>query len=191
MATFTSTQLKTRLNTKLRDSADRTFTSSEKDEFYTTACEDEYVYKIAQDTSLTVVAGSFSYAMPTGFTEVTDFGFDANGDGSVYYLDRNDWEVIDGNIILYRMVTGLPTGATITVVGKQKLTDSDVIPDYLTSYLLELCLIEAFEELKTSLTTRFLKNDISMSEIIANIGTHERKAARLRASLPNRRAIAG
>lgn len=86
MATFTAAQLKTRLNTKLRDSADRTFSSSEKDEFYTTACEDEYVYKITKDTSLTVVAGSFSYALPTGFTEVTDFGFDANG-----YGGGSDW----------------------------------------------------------------------------------------------------
>lgn len=62
--TYTPTEIKTRLNTWLRDSSDRTFTSSEKDEFYIQACRDQYVFKTAIDQTLSVVAGQFNYYFP-------------------------------------------------------------------------------------------------------------------------------
>lgn len=192
MATVTPAAVLARFNTRMRDTTDRTFTSSEKTEFYASALDDQYTTVVARDTSLTTVANQAAYTIPTGFNDnITDFGYDVNGDGFPYYLDRDSFDVVNGTITLDREHRGLPTGKTIHLVGMQKLTTTDSLPDYLVPYVLELMSIEAFETLKSGLTTRFLKNDITMSEIIASISTHERKAASYRSNLANKRSVQG
>lgn len=145
MASYTSAQIITRFNTRMRDTTDRTFTSGEKTEFYLTALEDQYTYHLVRDTSLTTVAGAATYNVEAlGFSdEVQDFGYDANGDGFPYFIDRADWEVIGGVLTLERSYIGLPAGKTIHIIGKKKYTASDLLPDYLTEYVLELMSIEA------------------------------------------------
>lgn len=187
--TYTPTEIKTRLNTWLRDAEDRTFTSAEKDEIYISALRDPYVYKIAKDASLTTSSTSYTYAIPSGFSDsLVSVGYD-DGTGAPYWISHDLWSVIDGNIEIDHGIR-LPDSKAMTIVGKSKIGDADSVPEYLVEYILHLCMVEAFELLKTSLTTRFLKNDISMSEIIASTNTHQRKALELRSQLPNRQQIA-
>lgn len=192
MVTVTPAEILARFNTRMRDTADRTFTSSEKDEFYASALDDQYTSTVTRDTSLSTVANQASYNLPTGFTDnVTEFGYDVNGDGFPYFLDRTSFDVMGGVLTLDREHRGLPSGKTIHLIGMKKLTASDSVPDYLVPYIIELMSIEAFETLKSGLTTRFLKNDITMSEIIASLNTHRQRAAELRSTLQNKRSVQG
>lgn len=182
----------TRFNKRMRDTEDRTFTSSEKDEFYASALDDPYCTKLSRDDSLTVVANQSVYTMPTGFVgNLTDIGYDVNNYGYTHYLDRQAFEVVDDQLIFHYSYQNLPAGKTLYLIGQKKLATSDNVPEYLVPYIIELMSIEAFETLKSGLTTRFLKNDITMSEIIASISTHERKAASYRSNLANKRSVQG
>lgn len=192
MATLTPTQIVDRFNKRIRDTDDRTFTSSEKEEFYAAALDDPYCTKLSKDTTVTIVANQAAYTLPTGFVgNLTDVGYDVNDYGYTHYLDRQAYEVIDGELIFHYSYKQLPAGKTLHLIGQKKLATSDNVPEYLVPYIIELMSIEAFETLKSGLTTRFLKNDITMSEIIASIGTHERKAAAHRSNLANKRSVQG
>lgn len=192
MATVTPTAIMARFNTRMRDTQDRTFTSSEKDEFYAAALDDPYCTKLARDTSLTIVANQATYTVPAGFVgNLTDVGYDVNSYGYTHYLDRQSFEVVDGTLIFHYSYQSLPAGKTLHLIGQKKLDVADNVPEYLVPYILELMSIEAFETLKSGLTTRFLKNDITMSEIVTSISTHERKAASYRSNLANKRSVQG
>lgn len=64
MAALSLSQMLDRLNTKLSDSTDKTFTSSEKGEFLTSAYNDPNVFYIDRDTSLTTSGTSLIYTLP-------------------------------------------------------------------------------------------------------------------------------
>jgi len=192
MATVTPATILSRFNKRMRDTEDRTFTSSEKDEFYAAALDDPYCTKLSRDDSLTIVANQPTYEMPEGFVgNLTDIGYDVNDYGYTHYLDRQAFEVLDDLLIFHYSYQNLPAGKTLYLIGQKKLATTDDVPEYLVPYIIELMSIEAFETLKSGLTTRFLKNDITMSEIIASISTHERKAASLRSNLANKRSVQG
>ena len=181
-----------RFNRRMKDSEDTTFTSSEKDEFYAAALDDPYCTKLSRDTSLTITANQAVYTLPTGFVgNLTDIGYDVNDYGYTHYLDRQAFEVIDGNLIFHYSYRQLPGGKTLHLIGEKKLGTTDDVPEYLVPYVLELMTIEAFEFLKSNLTTRFLRNDITMGEIVTAIGTHERRAEKLRGNLANKRSVQG
>lgn len=192
MATVTPATIMSRFNTRIKDTNDTTFSSSEKEEFYAAALDDPYCTKLTRDSSLTTVARQAAYTIPDGFVgNLIDVGYDVNGYGYTQYFSKEAFECIDGQLLFHYGYAGIPTGQTLYLVGEKKLETDDNVPDYLVSYIIELMTIEAFEFLKSNLTTRFLKNDITMSEIIASLSTHERKAERLRGNLANRRAVRG
>lgn len=192
MATVTASSIMDRFNRRMKDSEDTTFTSSEKDEFYAAALDDPYCTKLSRDTSLTITANQAVYTLPTGFVgNLTDIGYDVNDYGYTHYLDRQAFEVIDGNLIFHYSYRQLPGGKTLHLIGEKKLGTTDDVPEYLVPYVLELMTIEAFEFLKSNLTTRFLRNDITMGEIVTAIGTHERRAEKLRGNLANKRSVQG
>lgn len=188
MAALSLAQMLTRLNTKLSDSTDKTFTSSEKTEFLTSAYNDAEVFIIDRDTSLTTVSGQRNYTSP--FAETTDIFLDSDTDGVGYRVDRSTYDVING-IIYFQNVRTLPSSKTLIIFGKNKLDTTDSLPDFLQDYVLTLAQIEAYEFMKNKYSTRFLKNDVSMGELITSLGQLEQKAAQLRKNLNNRREIAG
>lgn len=190
MAALSLAQMLTRLNTKLSDSTDKTFTSSEKTEFLTSAYNDAEVFIIDRDTSLTTVSGQRNYNVPTGFSEITDIFIDIDTDGVGYPVARDTYDVING-VIYFQNVRTLPSDKTLIIFGKNKLDTSDNLPDLLQDYVLTLAQIEAYEFMKNKYSTRFLKNDVSMGELVTSLGQLEQKAASLRKNLNNRREIAG
>lgn len=191
MAAQTYTEMRDRLDTMLSDTADRTFSSSEKDEFMNSAWNDPLVFQIVRDTSLTTGTEDPDYTLPATIDEVLDVMIDTNSNGFPERLDRSSYEVIGGVLYLDFTQQYLPSSKTLVVVGKQKLTTDDDLPEFLQEYVLHLASIYAFEFLKNKFASRFLKNDVSMTEIIAAINTHRQRVAELRKSLANRRSIAG
>lgn len=188
MAALSLAQMLTRLNTKLSDSLDKTFTSSEKDEFLVSAYNDANVFIIDRDTSLTTIAGQTNYTLPSGFTEPTDIYIDWSGDGVGTELDRSTYDVING-VIYFQNIRTLASGKTLIIFGKNKLDTTDNLPDFLQDYVLTLAQIEAYEFMKNKYSTRFLKNDISMGELVTSLNQLEQKAQSLRKNLNNRRVI--
>lgn len=191
MAEASFTQLRTRQDRRLRDTTDKTFSSSEKDEFLTTAIDDPYVFKIVKDTSLTSVTGQATYTVPDGISEVIEMAIDLYDNDFPEIIDRNGYEVVDGTIYFDRNYRYLLDGKILYVTGKYKLTTSDLIPDYLQEYVLRLADINAYEELIASFTTRFLKNDVTMADLQGAIRGLQIRVADLRKNLANRREVRG
>ncbi len=188
MAALDSTEMLTRLNTRLSDSSDKTFTSSEKEEFLNAAYNDADVYIIDRDDTLSTIADQRNYASP--FEEPTDIFIDTAGDGVGNRLDRGTYDVINGTIYFQNIRT-LPSSTDLIVWGKSKLTTDDDVPDFLQEYVLTLAQIFAYEFMKNKYATRFLKNDVSMGELLSSLSQLEQRAGQLRKNLNNRREIAG
>lgn len=187
MAT-TFTDLKTRLNTWLRDTQNLTFTDDEKTEILKEAVADPFVSYPVRDTSLTTASNDYTYTLPTGVRDVFEIGLDMNSDGIFHIVNPDSYDIINGEIHFNDKT--IPSGITIQVVGNKKLDqDSTDFPVQLQEYVLHLAMIAAFEMLKTSLTNRFLKNDMTMSDIIQSIATHQRRAEELRRSIVNQRLV--
>lgn len=187
MAT-TFTDLKTRLNTWLRDSANRSFTDAEKTEILTEAINDPYVFNVVRDTSLSTATNTYSYTAPTGIEAIFELGVDIDSNGVFHAIPRDSYELINGTI--YFSDTHLPTGKTIQIVGKSKLTSSSTdFPTKIQEYVLHLAMVSAFEMLKTKLVTRFLTNDMTVSDINNAIATHKQRAAELRQAITNQRLV--
>ncbi len=187
MATAIS-DLLTRLNTRLRDAANTTWTAAEKTEALTIAINDPYVYGVTRDTSLTTSSSVYSYTLPSGVSMVYRLMVDLDGDGIASPVARTSWEVING--VLYLLDQSIPAGKTLTIIGKNKYTSSTSdYPTNVQEYILELAMVEAFELLKSSLTSRFLKNAITMADIVQSITTHKQRAAELRASITNQQLV--
>jgi len=191
MAAQTFSELRDRLDTSLSDTTDRTFSSSEKDEFMTRAFNDPYVYKIVRNTSLTTVNVQASYTVPTTMTEVIDVQIDTLGDGYPSSLDRSTWQVVDGTLYFDAIQKYLPANKTIVLIGKQKLTVSDSVPDFLQEYVLTLAEMEAYSFMKNKYSTRFLKNDVTMAELVNSLVERRQHVQELRKNLDNKREIAG
>src|SRR5882724_5397500 len=168
MAAADYTAVKSRFNTRLSDTSNVTFSSAEKDEFLTKAYNDGYNYGVTRDTSLATSSGTYSYTLPTGITNVFELYIDMDGTNAFRHpIERADYDVI--STTLYIRST-LPSGRALLLVGEKKYTTSDSMPDLNQDYVLELAHIEALKFLKSKLATRFLKNDITMAEILHAIG---------------------
>lgn len=194
MAELSFSQLRTRQDRRLKDSGDITFTSSEKDEFLTTAIADPYVFDIVRDDTLVTVDGASTYDLEDldyQITEITDIAIDILGDGYPVPVSRDGYEVIGTTLYFEGRNRNIPVGKTIYVTGKRKLEITDTIPEFLQEYVLRLADINAYEELIASFTTRFLKNDVTMSDLQAAIRGLQIRVADLRKNLANRREIRG
>lgn len=192
MAALSFAQMRTRQNRRLKDPTDITFTSSEKDEFLTTAIADPYVFDITRDTSITTAASTASYDLSgLDITEVTDIGIDMVGDGYPEPITRDGYDIIDGTLYFEGRYRGVPADKTLYITGKRKLTASNSIPEFLQEYVLRLADINAYEELIASFTTRFLKNDVTMSGLQSTIRGLQIRVSDLRKNLANRREIRG
>lgn len=190
MAALSISQLQDKLNIRLSDDTDRTYSSSEKTEFLTSAINDEYVFDIVRDDSIPTVADQAAYDIAsTGITDVIDVSIDIRGDGYPEPMARSAYDLIGTTLYFDGVYKGLPAGKDLVILGRKKLLTTDNIPEFLQEYVITLAHIEALMELATTYTTRFLKNDVTLSEIIAQKRELEAKASRLRVTLRNRHSV--
>lgn len=188
MADLTKSQLKTKLNTRLRDTADRTFTSGEKDEILSEAIGDPYVGAVQVDTSVVTGTNQTSYLSP--FDDIIQIAVDVLGDGAAYPLDQSAWELTDGTIYIDNYYKEqIPGGKTLYITGWTKLSDTDLFPTLQQNYVLHLAMAAAYEMLNASFMTRFLKNDVTRSDLQSAIAYHKSEAARLRESIVGQKQV--
>lgn len=184
---MTFAELKAKLNTRLGDVDNFAFTSEEKDEILTEAIQDPYVVQTTWDETLTFLTGTWRYEVPEGVSTVKDV-----------YVKRGvelepepiavPYEIVVEDGTRYLQFKGgshrLPHNQTMYIRGSYKLTIADDIEDVRTQqYVLNLAQLNALDNLGMKKVLRFLKNDTSVSEIIAIKRELERKVIQHRASI--------
>lgn len=186
MADASFSDLKAKFNTRLRDTGDVTFSTTEKDEMLTEAFNDPYVASIVRDSSTTTVALQGSYTIPSGITSILELRLDYIGDGYGDLIGPSTYREIDGTIYFERENKYLPAGKPLIFVGRVKYDVNDLIPDEIQDYVLHLAMVTALETLVTSFTNTFLTNDTSMDDLLKAIGRHEQRIKELRKSFLNK-----
>lgn len=160
------------LNIILGDTGNVTFTPEEKQRALTKAWKDPYVVKTDWDASLTFDTSTYQYTMPSSLTTVKDIYLSASNSSSDFpeKISSDLWEVVDGNIQFKPGANSvIPDGNTLYLKGNYKLDpDTDTLPTPgLEEYVLALAGSNTIDLLKYKKANLFLKNDTSMSELIA------------------------
>lgn len=160
----------TTLNLRLGDTDHFTFTVEEKEEALNEAFNDDYVTTPIWDTSLTFSLGTYQYTKPSTVDVIQDVYIKLDNDQDEPQAITSDlWEVVGDNL-QFKGGTAkvIPDGWTLYLKGKTKLTVSDTVSSKdLQEYILSLAQRHCLRMLGTKKALRFLKNDTSMSEVIA------------------------
>lgn len=158
----------TTLDTRLDDGDNFTFSVDEKTQALTQAWNDPYVVEETYDSSLTYDNTVQQYTLPTGMRDVISIAQDPNNDSFQSTIPAEGFNVIAGKIHIepnYR--TYLTNGDTFYIWGWKKLTTSDSATDaLLQEYILKLAQYNVLSLLINKAVNRFLKNDVSVSELL-------------------------
>jgi hypothetical protein len=180
--------LKTTLNIRLGDTNNFTFTSEEKDEALTEAYNDDLVISEVWDNSLTFDVSIFQYAKPTTIDRLMDIYIRRSNasDTEPEKISSNLWEVVATNIQFKNGADAIiPGGYTLYLKGKNKYTTADTITETnVQEYVLNLAQLNCLNMLGVKKALSFLKNDTSISEIVAIKRELERKVMQYRQRLP-------
>lgn len=172
-----------KLNIRLGDNDNFAFTQEEKESILTEAIEDPYVVKSVWDSSLIYSLGTWQYAVPSGVTTVKDI-YIKYGDNEDPEPIALNWDVVEGNIQFKGRSSTVPDGTTLYIRGNYKYTISDTITETrLQQYVLNLAQVNALDEIGMKKILKFVKNDTSVSEIIAIKRELERKVSQHRSSI--------
>jgi hypothetical protein len=160
------------MNITLDDTGDTTFSPERKARSMQKAWKDAYVVKKVWDETLTFTEGVFSYVIPTSLTTVTDISLSPSNSSSdaPTYISQDLWEVVDGNIRFKNRANSIiPTGYTLYLQGNYKYDyTADTLPtDALQEYVIALGAYNTLTMLTYSKVNLFLKNDTTLSELIA------------------------
>ncbi len=173
-----------KLNIKLGDNDNFAFTQEEKEEILTESIEDEYVVKSVWDDSLVFATDTWRYAVPSGVTTIKDIYIqvDSTQDPEAITLP---WDVVEGYIQFKGGSSIIPDGSTLFIRGNHKYTVDDTIAETrLQQYILSNAQILAMDEIGIKKILKFVKNDTSVSEILAVKNALERKVAKYKSSIP-------
>lgn len=176
------------LNLRLGDTSNFTFTSDEKNQALDEAFNDHDVVSERWDDSLTFSSTAYQYAKPADIGVLQDIYIRPdNTTATVPVKIASDlWEVVGDNIHFKNGANNhIPNGYTLLLRGKYKYTTSDTITETnVQEFVLNLAQLHCLNMLGVKKALSFLKNDTSMSEIIAIKRELERKVAQYRQRLP-------
>ena len=173
------------LNIQLGDSADTTFTPEEKQRALDKAFKDSYVVEPVLDTTTVWAASTFSYPIPTTLTTITDVYYNYTADNSSSPINSNLYEVYGGNIVFRPLASNIfVSGSAVYLKGNYKYTKNDTIPNGpLQEYILATAGFNTLSLLGYKKANLFLKNDTTMSEVIALRREFDAERKELRAKL--------
>lgn len=177
------------LNITLGDTGNITFTPEEKERALTKAWNDSYVIQTVYDDSSSFSAGTYNYNVPTGMTSVTDIFISPSNSTSdaPTSIDSDIYSVSEGSI-RFRNGANIYTssGYGFTVKGYKKLDpDNDTLDTKsLQEYVIALAAYNTLTALQFKKANLFLKNDVTMAELISMRREYEREVIRLRGMLP-------
>lgn len=177
----------TELNIRIGDSENVTFTVEEKTSALQMAWNDNNVVNTVWD-SITFSAGTFQYAVPSTMDTVKDIYVRPGNSASAppQKIDTTLYEVIDGNIQFRNNAARyLVDGYTYYVKGNHKIdyaTDS-LASTNLQEYVLALGGYNTLTLLGYKKANLFLKNDLTVPELIALKNNFAADVRRLRGKL--------
>lgn len=182
--------IKVRLNKKLRDTDNATFTDDEKVEAITAAIEEGLVGVAEFDTSKTFTNGVRLYNLGNNIRAVYEIKLDTAQNGDFRSLTGDAYEYLVP-YLRFRMkyAQSIPTGAVMEIAWFRKLTATDDIPDYAVPYVLKMAIYNTTQLLGAGKVNRFLRNDTSMGEILQFGAQQFKEAERIKKTLPGRRFI--
>lgn len=183
---MTYEQLLAKLNIRLGDTDNFAFTTEEKEEALNEAFNDEHVVGTVWDSSLSFTHGTFQYARPSGIDVVTDIYIKPdNSEDEPEKIASDLWEVVGSNIHFKAGAKVIPEGYTLYVKGRTKYDVDDTITETrLQEFILNMAQLHCLNMYGTKKALKFIKNDTSMSEIIAFKRELERKVAGYKARVP-------
>lgn len=176
------------MNIELGDTGNVTFTIEEKQRAMTKAWNDSHTVRTIWDDSLTFSTTTSVYTVPNSLTTVKDIYISRSNSSAdePEKIASNLWEVIEGEIHFKQGANNIiPDGYTLYLKGNYKLTTSDNITETnLQEYVIALGGWETLRLLGFKKANLFLKNDTSMSELIALKRDFKQDVLEIRARLP-------
>lgn len=175
------------LNITLGDSEDVTFTPEEKQRALTKAWNDSFLVEVIWDSTLHFSTQTFQYSVPSSLTTVKDV-YISRSNSSVDPPDKvagNLWEVVGGTLQFKNNATYyIPDGYTLYLKGNYKVTTDDTITDVdLKEYVVALAGVNTLTALGYKKANLFLKNDLTMAELITLRRELKQEVIELRAKL--------
>lgn len=160
----------TNLDTILGDSGDITFSNEEKKRALTKAWNDPYVVSSVWDSSLTFTWGTYQYTIPASITTIQDIYITRTGSTQPMPdpISNDLWEIVAGKLQFSAKANNvIPNGYTLYLRGRYKLTTTDSLPTVnLQEYVLSLAGVNTLTLLAHKKANLFIKNDVSMGELI-------------------------
>lgn len=158
------------LNTTLNDTENVTFTPEQKARALKKAWNDSFVVQPVFDSTTTFASSTWDYPVPTTLTTVTDVLMPRSTLEAPEYIDADFFEVSDGSVRFTPASSRfLNVGDTLTFKGNKKLswaTDTLDTPA-LQEYVIALAGYNTLTLLSYQKANLFLKNDTTLSELIA------------------------
>lgn len=162
-------QFLTTLNIRLGDTDNFTFTEAEKYEAIDESIKDPFVVEDVFIDTESFSTSNFRQALPSTITTVTDILYRESSDEFPDPLPQSLWQIRGGYIYWDKRARWtLTNGYGIFLEGWLKYETTDTIDDPgLQEYVLNLSIYNTLKLLTGKLTNRFLKNDVSMAELVA------------------------
>lgn len=168
---LTFTNALTQLNLLTSQTGNFTFNSDEMTQALQEAWNDTFVVARVYDSSLSFISGTYTYALPATVTVVREIYFQRTSTDFPERIDRNFYEVLNGNIIFNTQAQRwINSTYPLYVRGVYKKTTSDVLDTtHQINYVLNLAAEKLLNRLLLKKTFVFLTNDTSVSEIVGSL----------------------
>jgi len=176
------------MNITLGDSDDVTFTPEEKNRALQRAWKDAYVVNKVNDPTLTFATNTDTYTLPTALNTVTDISISPSNSTSDFRMTipSDLYDVTNGSIVFKNNANSLlENGYTLYVKGNYKYdyTADTLAGDALQEYVIALGAYNTLTALAYKKVNLFLKNDTTLSELIALKRDLKQEVLELRAKL--------
>jgi len=160
------------MNIELGDTNNVTFSVEEKTRALQKAWNDSSVVKVEWDSSLTFTTDTYQYSKPSGIDTVKDIYLSPTNSGVDFPepISSDLWEVVEDKIQFSPLANRIiPNGNTLYIKGNNKLdyTSDTLGTTNLQEYVIALGGYNTLTLLGFKKANLFLKNDTSMSELIA------------------------
>jgi hypothetical protein len=162
MATYDIAEIKTKLQTLLRDTTDTKWLSGEKDEILQESINDDTMLSYeGSDSSLTASSSTYQYNLPGGIDNIRKIIITS---GSVDYpVGKSEWREQDGDIYFKDKPK---QNGTMKLIGRKQYTIADEIPDKYLNYIMASAIVKAYELLMVKYQSGILMSDVSQAEIL-------------------------
>lgn len=183
----------TKLNLRIGDTDNFTFSSDEKTEAVEEAFRDPYTAEYAWIDTETFSTSTFRQSLPATIDTVDNIYYKISASDFPETLPSDIWSARDGYIRWSRGARyALTDGSTIYIEGFIKLSTEDTINDTtLQEYVINLSIYNTLKTISSAKIYKFTKNDVSVGELIAMRQQAEREVLKYQAKIADRAFVTG